>query len=96
MAEKEADFTDDVVKDAWLRAAGVTDDQWTEYAACECERKSHGHEGRCRARLWWYAHNSRGADMAWEAHHTHTQEADGPDTKSNCEIICWPCHKKTF
>jgi 5-methylcytosine-specific restriction endonuclease McrA len=29
---------------------------------------------------------------AWEAHHVN---ANGEDILSNCEILCWDCHKNT-
>jgi 5-methylcytosine-specific restriction endonuclease McrA len=33
---------------------------------------------------------------AWEAHHIVSQEAGGESTLSNCEILCWDCHSRTF
>jgi hypothetical protein len=74
-------FSDRVVLEAWKRANG----------RCECERTTHAHLGRCFRQLSW---NSRGKDTndGWEAHHV---TAGGPDTLSNCEILCQDCHKKT-
>ncbi len=74
-------FPDSVVQQAWDRAGG----------RCECRRTGHGHTGRCNRELRW---NSRGKETAygWEAHHV---TAGGPDTLSNCEILCQDCHKKT-
>lgn len=74
-------FSESVVQQAWNRAGGK----------CECKRTTHGHTGRCNRALSW---SSRGKEsgMGWEAHHIN---ANGPDTLSNCEILCQDCHKKT-
>jgi len=75
-------FPDSVVAEAWKRSGGT----------CECKRGTHGHVGRCGVRL---VAQDRGSDRVlggWEAHHV---TASGPDTASNCEILCQPCHKKT-
>jgi len=75
-------FSDDVVRQAWTRANG----------RCECERRVCSHSGRCSRPLVW---EQRGKDTSngWEAHHI---VANGPDTLSNCEILCQPCHKNTY
>ena len=75
-------FPDSVVLAAWQRAGGK----------CECKRISHGHKTPHGIRLNW---GSRGkeTDLGWEAHHTN---ANGPAILSNCEILCQPCHKKTY
>lgn len=76
-------FPESVVREAWERADGK----------CECRRSGtgHNHSGRCSKTLAW---GSRGAEssLGWEAHHI---SATGPDTLSNCEILCQPCHKAT-
>jgi len=74
-------FPESVVKQAWDRSGG----------RCECRRTTHGHSGRCSRTLLW---PSRGKETSygWEAHHIN---ANGPDTLSNCEILCQDCHKKT-
>ncbi len=75
-------FPDNVIFAAWARAG----------AKCECTRKSHGHFfGRCYKTLVW---DNRGRDGygAWEAHHINS---NGGDQLSNCEILCWECHKNT-
>lgn len=74
-------FPESVVRDAWNRSGGK----------CECKRKNHGHIGRCSKTLRWASRGTEGA-YGWEAHHI---VAGGPDTLSNCEILCQPCHKKT-
>jgi len=74
-------FLDSVVDQAWNRSDGY----------CECEQRGHGHPGRCNQAL---TKESRGQETVygWEAHHI---AADGPDTLSNCEILCQSCHKST-
>lgn len=75
-------FSLSVVQDAWRRAGGK----------CECRRKTCGHIGRCNKQLEW---SKRGSESpgGWEAHHI---DANGPDTLSNCEILCQACHKNTI
>lgn len=77
-------FPDSVVSEAWRRAGG----------RCECTRVSHpDHLGRkCGKALVW-ANRGRDGQGAWEAHH---RVSTGPDTLSNCEILCWKCHSLTF
>jgi hypothetical protein len=48
---------------------------------CECTRQGCGHSGRCNKEL-----------RNWHAHHV---TAGGPDTLSNCEALCVPCHENT-
>jgi hypothetical protein len=54
---------------------------------CECTRQHPGrteaphHGGRCSNKFG-----------RWHAHHT---TAGGPDTLSNCEALCVPCHELT-
>jgi hypothetical protein len=75
-------FPDSVVAEAWKRSGGC----------CECSRWNHLHGGPCNVRL---IREARGNDKVlggWEAHHV---TAGGPDTLSNCEILCIPCHVKT-
>jgi len=33
---------------------------------------------------------------AWEVHHRTKASSGGGDTLSNCKILCWDCHSKTF
>jgi 5-methylcytosine-specific restriction endonuclease McrA len=74
-----------VVQRAWQRAGG----------RCECVRKKCGHTGRCNKQLVWDNRGNNGARGAWEAHHVTASGAGGPDTLSNCEILCVDCHKNT-
>ena len=75
-------FPESVVEDAWKRSGGK----------CECPRTSHGHNDPHNRTL---IKSSRGREGigAWEAHH---KNKNGGDTLSNCEILCWDCHKKTL
>ena len=76
-------FPIEVVERAWKRAG----------SRCECRRKTHGHPYvRCNKQLVG-ANRGRKGRGCWEAHHTR---ANGPDTLSNCEILCWDCHSLTF
>ncbi len=74
-------FPDSVVTDAWKRSGG----------RCECRRTTHGHSIPHGAGLTWSARGSEGPG-GWEAYHVNS---NGPDTLSNCEILCQPCHKVT-
>jgi hypothetical protein len=75
-------FPESEVLKAWQRAGGC----------CECERTTHtNHKGKCSKTLSW-ANRGREGWGAWEAHH---RVAGGPDVASNCEILCWDCHKQT-
>jgi len=76
-------FPDSVVEQAWKRAGG----------RCECTRVTHAHGStRCNKDLVW-ANRGREGRGAWEAHH---RTAGGGDTLSNCMILCWDCHLRTF
>lgn len=74
-------FPESVVIQAWNRSK----------AKCECTRTSHYHLSRCNKALLWGSRGSE-SEYGWEAHHII---ADGPDTVSNCEILCQKCHKAT-
>ncbi len=75
-------FPQSVIDAAWKRSGG----------RCECGRASHGHGKTCGKQLV-YGNRGREGRGKWEGHH---KWADGPDTLSNCEILCWDCHKATF
>lgn len=53
---------------------------------CECNRVGCAHYGRCSAVL---------TTGRWHAHHKTAFAVGGPDTLSNCEALCIPCHEKT-
>ena len=74
-------FPESVVEAAWKRANGK----------CECRRSTHGHSIPHSKQL---VKENRGRDGrgAWETHH----KSGDSDTLSNCEILCWDCHKQTL
>lgn len=79
-------FSDNVVAAAWRRAGG----------RCVCCRFSCGHGySRCNKLLNWYARGNDYHSGGWEAHHKTAVASGGPDTVSNCEILCIRCHKNT-
>jgi hypothetical protein len=71
----------EATKDAAYRRSG---------GRCECTREHAGmpgaphHGGRCSATFTRHG--------AWEAHHI---VAGGPDTLSNCQVVCVRCHRLT-
>jgi len=75
--------TEEVTK-AWKSAGGC----------CECRRTTHTHSYvRCNKDLVWENRGRESGKGCWEAHHINS---NGSDTASNCEILCWDCHKSTF
>ncbi len=75
-------FPENIVMQAWQRAGG----------RCECRRSNHDHYyARCNKELVWENRGREGRG-AWEAHHINSY---GGDSLSNCEILCWDCHKRT-
>ena len=75
-----------VVQEAWNQSGG----------RCQCTRTTHGHTGRCNKQLV-VGNRGRVGVGAWEANHRTRVESGGPDTLSNCEILCWePCHRLTL
>ena len=76
-------FSYEVIKAAWERSGG----------RCECERKICGHVGRCNKPLELLACGMDNVPGGWEAHHIIAEASGGPDTLSNCEILCSPCHQ---
>lgn len=76
-------FPQEVIDAAWRRAGGK----------CECTRQCPKHSGyRCNRIL---DPSNQKPGMQWHAHHTVSQDAGGPDTIENCEILCIECHKNT-
>ena len=55
---------------------------------CECRRQDGLHYGRCSTRV-----PRRGPGV--EYHHVHADRLGGPDTLSNCEVLCPRCHAAT-
>ena len=50
---------------------------------CECKRTGHSHIGRCSS------------TRNLQAHHIVAVSSGGRDILSNCEILCFTCHKQT-
>lgn len=76
-------FSSEIIAQAWLRAQ----------ERCECTRKTHNHYGRCIKELILDKRGREGYG-AWEAHHRDSDPEN--NSLSNCEILCWDCHKKTL
>lgn len=75
-------FSEAILRQAWIIAGGQ----------CKCRRNSHNHSYRvCNKPLVWDNRGREGRG-AWEAHHINS---NGEDILSNCEILCWECHKNT-
>lgn len=75
-------FSQEIINQAWHRAGGK----------CECMLKNCGHSSRCNKVL--DPKNSI-PEKKWHAHHVVSQEADGHDGLSNCQILCIACHENT-
>jgi len=77
-------FSEETVRSAFLRSK----------ERCECTRVAHKHPYlRCSRQLFW-ERRGEGGEGYWEAHHKDSNPNN--DVLSNCEILCWPCHKATF
>ena len=76
-------FPQDIIDEAFWRRAG---------GKCECTRQCPEHSGRCNKVL--DPKNTK-PGMQWHAHHKVSQDAGGPDTLENCEILCTECHENT-
>lgn len=77
-------FSESTIKAAWERAGGK----------CECTRVTHSHGTRCNKQLVWENRGREGRGK-WEAHHKTAVSSGGNDNLSNCEIVCFECHKGT-
>lgn len=76
-------FSEETVREAWKRAG----------SKCECKRLIHNHlYNRCNKELVLENRGRETGKGAWEAHH---RNSTGGDSLSNCEILCWTCHKTT-
>ena len=91
------DFPSEVIEQAWSRARGDLESDL--FAYCECMRVTcavHGPKVPCGTMLLKDARGARKGLGPWEAHHTHGKGQGGKGVLSNCEILCWPCHKETL
>jgi hypothetical protein len=75
-------FSDSLVRRCWNRSVGF----------CQCTRKDHDHGEICNQSLNKQKQGDKDDATAWEA-----QSRSGLflDTMQDCEIVCWPCYKKT-
>ena len=48
---------------------------------------------RCGKKLAWEDRGPAGVGT-WQAH--HIDENTHNNSITNCKILCWPCHEKTF
>ncbi len=79
------EFSDDIIAQAWIRSGGQ----------CECQR-GHGHGSLRCSNMIVLGNRGRTGQGAWEAHHPTSVDAGGDDSLSNCELLCWDCHRQTF
>ena len=76
-------FPETVVELAWRRSGG----------RCECTRVTHDHDATRCPRILTKENRGRNMIGAWEAHHINSY---GSAVLSNCQILCWSCHERTF
>jgi hypothetical protein len=79
-------FQQDVIDAAWKKAGGK----------CGCQRTSHYYhrDGICGQVLVLESKSISSGRGAWEAHYRDSNHENG--AASNCEILCWDCHKQTI
>ncbi len=76
-------FSESIKDEAFERSGG----------RCECDKQHNDlqaphHGGRCSVTFTRYGGK-------WEAHHIVSVSAGGPDTLSNCAVLCLDCHELT-
>jgi hypothetical protein len=77
-------FSESVIEQAWKKANGK----------CQCKRKTHSWHKKIRCnRILVLSNRGREGRGKWEPHHKVKTRGD---ILSNCEILCWDCHKATF
>ena len=77
-------YSERLVERAWQRSGGQ----------CECERKAHGHIGRCNKMLLKSYRSDQSSAYGWEVYSISGQHLD---SMSDIEILCWdPCYKATL
>lgn len=81
--EDDMAFSQETIDQAWDRAGG----------RCECIRQCPQHPGRRCGRI--LDPNNQKPGQEWHAHHRISEDADGSDSLSNCEILCVGCHENT-
>ena len=75
-------FREDIVERAWRRSGGN----------CECTQTSHGHGGSCDKPLKKESRGNGSDPSGWE---TRSVSGQYRNLASDCEILCWGCHKLT-
>lgn len=75
-------FSQEIIDQAWSRASGK----------CECTLNVCRHAGRCNKEL---DPQNATPGKKWHAHHIVSLDAGGPDSLSNCQILCIECHENT-
>ena len=75
-------FSESIVERAWNRSGGY----------CECRRVTHGHAVPCNKKLSW---GNRGRE-GWGKWEAHSISGLHKESVSDCQILCWDCHKSTF
>jgi len=78
-------FQKEVVDEAWQKSGGK----------CGCQRTSHYYhrDSMCGQSLVLESRGNPNGRGAWEAHHRDGNMNN--NEPSNCEILCWDCHKQT-
>jgi len=67
--------------------------EFSEETIKKAWNRSGGRCEKCNAELKENCHD-RNKEGCWEAHHKDgNSENNKPE---NCQILCWPCHEKTF
>jgi len=66
---------------------------FSDSTVASCWRIVKGVCEKCRNPLKW-ENRGRTGQGAWEAHHIDGNPNN--DSLTNCQILCWPCHEKTF
>jgi hypothetical protein len=77
-------FTAETLRRCWELAQG----------RCECQRRGHGHEGRCNRPLALHRHAFLG-EGGWLALAWTSSAEGGADSPENCEVLCAPCYRAT-
>ena len=71
-------FSGEVLLEAWARSEG----------RCECQRRGHGHNGRCNRAFLWTLQGADSASGGWSA---LRRTSWATDVLANCVILCAAC-----
>lgn len=76
-------FPDDIVRQAWERAAGQ----------CECQKRTHPHfYVPCAKPLVWENRGKKG----WGGWDIKRIDSNKGDVLANCDIVCLSCHEISY